>query len=216
MATNYAVQMGNIVKIGMQASGKFTRIWQYKMEVQRYAFVYEAWHPAEVKAIWIHKGLNLEDARKLESWMMKELRPHLATGNEWFYARKEVLDLIANDPVKECLKSTPPGYLSLQPIKDPKRKSKKYDDMTSDELTTAMMNLIILTYNDHGDMTRNRCRRHIHPERRGLIGVSAFRLAFSKLIESKTLVKAGETQRSVVYRFDENRVPSQTSMGEPS
>jgi hypothetical protein len=203
MAINYAVQVGNIVKIGMQASGRFHRLGHYKSEVIRYAFVYDADKPAEVKVLWLHKGLSPSDARKLEVWMIEALRPHYATGNEWFYASPAVLSFMSEDPVKLCLMNTPSGYLSMQPVKDPKMRNKKYEDMTIEELTTTMMNLIILTFNDHGDMTQNRCRRHIHPERRGIAGVSAFRIAFSKLTESKTLVEAAKTQRSIVYHFEE-------------
>ncbi len=83
-----------------------------------------------------------------------------------------------------------------------KIKRKAYALMSPSELVNLMMELILRNYTDYGDMTRNQCRRHINFRTAGPFALSAFKLAFEKLVEKGSLVKAGRTQRSDVYHFE--------------
>lgn len=195
MAINYANRMGpNIVKIGMQTNDTFTRNRQYLAEMNIYAEIYQS-VPCKPELIWFKNELSMENAKALESWMIEKLQPHLAAGNEWFYAKDEVLKFISKDPLKQWRNSGRPGF-----VKDPPTNQELIRTGTTEQAENGMAKLILGAYRRRGDLTLNRCRRIVHPERIKNSGLITFIEVHKKLVAAKILIPIRTTQRSQVYR----------------
>jgi putative DNA primase/helicase len=76
----------------------------------------------------------------------------------------------------------------------------KYNPLDASTWSQMFENLIIAAYQKHGDMSPNKCRRVVHPERRPG-GAGPFLQAYKNLTQAGMLRLVTKTQRSGVYKL---------------
>lgn len=76
----------------------------------------------------------------------------------------------------------------------------KYNPLDAQTWSQMFENLIIVTFQKHGNLSANNCRRLVRPERRPG-GVGPFSIAFRNLCTAGMLREVATTQRSKIYRL---------------
>lgn len=75
-----------------------------------------------------------------------------------------------------------------------------YNPADASTWTQSFENCIIAVHQKHGELSPNKCRRLVHPERKPG-GMGPFLQAYNNLVKAGVLRKSSQTQRSGVYRL---------------
>lgn len=184
MSFNYIYKLGKVIKIGIDGNKKESRVKHYKFTAGLMAVALGVPAP-DVQTLWIKEGLSDCHRFMLESWMKRKMSGHLAYGSEWFFDNDSVRNFILADP-----------YIQWMKEEQPKKVKLRWSPGVM-KFMSSTKNNIIQVYSSGLSMTKNQCRRVIHPERTS--SKEEFETIFKNMVQNGDLVPCGKTQRSDIY-----------------